>query len=144
MKLLSILFGALFLFGTANAEQAVEYGDYRIHYSAFSSHMLHPDVAHAHRLPRSRYRGILNITVQKKQGENGWEAVPARVSARAVNSAQQLKQFPMRELRDGRSVYYIGSFPVANSELLDFDVQVTALGEREPMDVRFRQQFFID
>ena len=144
MKLLSVFVVALGLFvGTAMAEQAVEYGDYRIHYSAFNASMLHPDVAQAHRLTRSRYRGILNITVQK-QGENGWEAVAANVSAQAVNPAHQTKRLRMRELRQGRSVYYLGSFPVVDSELLDFDIQVTPRGEPEPFPVRFSQQFFID
>ena len=143
MKLLSVVVAALCLLGTAVAEQAVDYGDYRIHYSAFNASMLHPDVAQTHRLPRSRYRGILNITVQK-QGDGGWEAVPASVTARAVNPAHQTRSFPMRELRDGRSVYYLGSFPISNSEMLDFDVQVTPRGEPQPLAVRFRQQFFID
>ncbi len=46
------------------AEQMKELGPWQVHYSAFNSSFLTPDVAKAYGLERSRYNGIINIAVQ--------------------------------------------------------------------------------
>ncbi len=59
---------ALLLTLPLRAEQMKELGPWQVHYSAFNSSFLTPEVAKAYGLERSRYNGIVNIAVQNKQG----------------------------------------------------------------------------
>ncbi|MFM4989919.1 DUF4426 domain-containing protein, partial [Aeromonas veronii] len=49
------------------AEQMKELGPWLVHYNAFNSSFLTPEVAKAYGLERSRYNAIINIAVQDKQ-----------------------------------------------------------------------------
>ena len=51
------------------AEQMKELGPWQVHYNAFNSSFLTPEVAKTYSLERSRYNGIINIAVQDKQGK---------------------------------------------------------------------------
>jgi len=51
----------------ANAELKQTFGDYEVHYNAFNSTFLQPDVAANYQVQRSKYRGLVNITVLQKQ-----------------------------------------------------------------------------
>ena len=143
LSALLLLAGSL-LSADAFADDYVRvFGDYRVFYNAFSSDMLEPQIARSYELPRSRFRGLLNITVQRRT-DSGYEGVPAQVDAQAVNLSQQLKKIPVKEVREGEVVYYLGVFPITNRETLDFDVTVSPEGSQTPMAIRFRQQFFTE
>ena len=59
------LFLALLSFGTSvTAESSKEFGDYVIHYNAFRSDTLTPEVAKTYNLQRRNNRLIVNIAVQ--------------------------------------------------------------------------------
>ena len=51
------------------AEQMKELGPWQVHYSAFNSSFLTPEVAKAYGLERSRYNAIINIAVQDKRAK---------------------------------------------------------------------------
>jgi len=137
LSLLLSTFGLL-----ANAQQAKDFGDYSIHYNAFTSDMLTPDVAKAYNITRGKNRALLNISVLKK--ENGAVAKPvkARVVVTATNLSSQLKTFDMRELIDQEAIYYIAEAPIANRELLRFNLAVTPEGEVNTYTFSFQQEFF--
>ena len=48
----------------------------------------------------------------------------------------------MRKIQEQDAVYYIGEIPVANSETLVFDITVTPDDQDEPIEVRFKRQFY--
>jgi hypothetical protein len=133
----------LYTFGLpANAQQAKDFGDYSIHYNAFTSDMLTPDVAKAYNITRSKNRALLNISVLKKEGGNVTKPVRAKVEVTATNLSSQLKTFDMRELTDQEAIYYIAEAPVANRELLRFNLAVTPEGELNTYTFSFQQEFF--
>ncbi len=127
----------------ATAAQFKDFDNYRIHYNAFSADLLHPEVAQSYGLRRSRYRGVLNITVQEKVGDR-YLPVGAEIDTRAANRASQFREIGFREIREGEAIYYVGEFAVADQEVLNFDVQVQPEGARRPYEFHFRQQFFVD
>ena len=45
---------------------------------------------------------------------------------------------------EGNASYYIGHFPVANREKLDFFLEVTPKGEHTPLKAQLKQEFFTD
>jgi hypothetical protein len=136
---------AVFVFalasGSAQALQAVEFGNYIIHYNAFTADMLHPPIAQSHGIQRSQNRGVLTIAIQRKPA-NAPADVAAKVDAQALTLNQQLRSLKMREVREGEAIYYLADFPVRDEEVLDFEVNVQPQQVAQPYTFRFRQQFF--
>ena len=126
----------------ARAEQAKDFGNYSVHYSAFTTDVLTPDVAKVYNIVRSKNRALLNISVLKKEMGAGIKPVRARVTASATNLSAQLKTFEMRELGDQGAIYYVAEAPISDRETLRFNVQVTPEGESKSYTFTFEQQFF--
>jgi hypothetical protein len=122
------------------AEKSKDYGDYIVHYNAFTTDALHAETAKHYNIRRSKNRGMINISVQKKNNNNS--AVTADVSGTASNLTGQLKSLDMKEIKEGEAIYYISDFSVANRETLDFSVDIKVAGKDKPLKVTFRQQFF--
>lgn len=126
----------------ALADQSKTFGDYSIHYSAFTTDMLTADVARAYNITRSKNRAMLNISVLKKVMDTTGKPVRARVEATATNLSSQLKTFEIRELNDQGAIYYIAEAPVSNRETLRFNIAITPEGEENTYSFTFQQQFF--
>jgi hypothetical protein len=143
-RCLQLLFGvAMSLACTgAPAEQSTSFGDYTIHYSAFTTDILTPDVAKAYGIQRSKSRALLNISVLKKVLGTTGRPVRAAVQASATNLSSQLRRLNVRELNDAGAIYYIAETSVADGETLKFNIVVTPENETVPTTVTFDQQFF--
>lgn len=139
--------GALLLMATgsaANAEQSKTFGDYTIHYVAFTTDALPPEVAKTYKIRRSKNRALLNISVLKKiMGATG-QPVKAKVAATATNLSRQLRQLDVRELTEHNAIYYIAETAVNNEETLTFSLNITPEGETVALHFTFQQQFFTD
>jgi len=157
IRSLSKHFSALFVLGLALALGMASHpiqaggqiiaGEYVIHYNAFNTTILLPEVAKNYGVVRSKTRGLLNIAVRKQIPEapaTSTQAVPALVEASAVNLTAQLKHIEMRKISEGDAIYYIGAFGIADQETLDFTVNVTPIGVGEVTEIKFRQQFFAE
>ncbi len=131
-----------FLSWPASAEQSQEFGNYVVHYNALVTDLLPAETARAYGITRSRNRAILNLTVLKKVMETSGQPVPAQVSATATNLNGQLRNIPVREIRDGNAIYYIGEFGIADQETLDFTAEVHPDGAPQAYTIHFRQNFF--
>ena len=129
---------------TVNAEQSKTFGDYTIHYAAFTTDMLSPEVARQYKIRRSKNRAILNISVLKKVMETTGQPVKAQVTATATNLNRQLKNLSTRELRGNGAIYYIAETYVNNEETLDFNLNITPEGESVALSFSFQQQFFTE
>jgi hypothetical protein len=68
--------------------------------------------------------------------------VAGTVTTNTANLTGQLKNLELRPITVGDAIYYIGSLPVADREVLIFDIEATPDGETAPMKVRFQQQFY--
>lgn len=136
---------ALLTVGPAvHAEQSQDFGQYVVHYSAIPSDSLLPEVARQYSITRSKNRALLTMTVLKKVMNTAGTPVEAKVSGTATNLSQQLRTLDLRQIRDGNAIYYLSEFPIANREVLDFNLQVTPKGENSPFTVKFRQEFFTE
>ena len=133
-----------FLIWPASAEQSKDFGDYTIHYSAFTTDMLSADVASGYNITRSKNRAILNVSVLKKVMDTSIKPVRAQIQASATNLSAQLKTFDVRELNDQGAIYYIAEIPVNHRETLKFEIAVTPDGEQNTYRFSFSQQFFTD
>jgi hypothetical protein len=127
------------------ADNAYEFGDYIVYYNAFTADTLPPQMATAYGILRSKYKGVLNLSIQKKQSPGKFpQPVNAKVVVQASNLVGQLKNLDSRRITEGKAIYYISEFRVSNKERITFKVSLKADGEITPLEFKFTQQFYID
>jgi hypothetical protein len=125
----------------ALAEQAQKFGNIEVHYNAMLSTDLLPDVAKNYKIDRSPTRGIVTISVLRKNAMGVAQPIPARLTAYMVNLNNQLGDISMREIKEGSAIYYLGEFRVVPPNTLRFTVTVEA--NSDPVrEVTFTQKFY--
>ncbi|MCB2263806.1 MAG: DUF4426 domain-containing protein [Candidatus Thiosymbion ectosymbiont of Robbea hypermnestra] len=142
--LLLLLVCALWAPLSAVAENSTSAGGFTVHYNALSTATLTPEVARAYGIERSKYRGMLNVSVIKEQEGTTGTAVSARVTAEIKALTGQNAGIPMREIKAGSAIYSIGTFSIQDEKTIDFVIEVTPEGTSETFVVNMEQQFFTD
>jgi hypothetical protein len=132
---------ALAFVPVAQAEQAQKFGSMEVHYNAMLSSDLLPDVAKSYKIDRSKTRGIVTVSVLKKNPMGVAQPIPAKLTAYLVNLNNQLGNIDMREIKEGTAIYYLGEFRVAPPDTLKFTVTVETAGEPRH-EVSFNQKFY--
>lgn len=129
----------------ATADNAYDYGEYIVYYNAFTADSLSPEMASAYGIVRSKYKAVLNVSVQKKQAI-GKLPVPvnAVLKVDALNLAGQAKNLSLRRVSEGKAIYYIADFRISNEELVRFDISLRPEGQVKALEFGFKQRFFID
>jgi hypothetical protein len=133
---------ALIAPGIALAEISKKFGDIEVHYNAISTDELVPEVAKSYKIDRSKNRGLLTISVLKKNNLGVGQPIKASISATAVNLSSQLQNIDMREIQEGNAIYYLGEYRISAPETLKFNVEVKPDGTSQDYKVEFQQQFF--
>ena len=128
----------------ALAENSTTAGGYTVHYNAFTTSTLTPEVAKAYGIQRSKVRGMLNVSVIKEKEGTIGTSVPARVDVKTLILTGQTSHLPMREIKEQDAVYYVGEFPVQNGEKIDFVIEATPEGTTDTFVINMEQQFFTD
>jgi hypothetical protein len=126
------------------AENSTSFPGFTVHHNAISTDTLSPEIASQYHIQRSKYRGLLNVSViQSVPGTTG-KPMEAIVMAKATNIRGQMISIPMRKIVEQDAIYYIGEFRIADQETLNFEVSVKPRGETRFQKVKLSQQFFID
>lgn len=118
----------------ALAERSQTFGDLTVHYNVITTDTLTPEIARAYNITRSKYRGLLTVSVLRPNKLGVGEPVAAKMDAYAVNLSEQLRNIDMREVREGRAIYYLGTFSVAPQETLRFTVNIHAEGVKNKLE----------
>ncbi|TBU96186.1 DUF4426 domain-containing protein [Phytopseudomonas dryadis] len=113
------------------AERKQRLGELEVHYSAFNSSYLQPEIATASGLVRSKNQGVINVTVLA-----AGKPSTARVAGEVKNLLGHGQPLHFVEQRQGEFVSYLAQFPVTSREVLLFNLQVN--GQR----LDFNQEFF--
>ena len=129
---------------SAFAEKSLDFGDYTVHFNAFRSDSLTPEIAKAYQLTRRNNRMVVNITVRKRDKDGTTSPTKASITGFASNLSSQVKNLTFREIHDGDAIYYLAQAQVSNRETLKFDIKATPEGQKITAKVKFKQQFFTD
>src|SRR5262245_9269943 len=113
---------------SARAEQFVEDEQYVVHYSAFNSSMLTPEIAKAYDLMRSRQRAVMNVAVQKKMPDGSRKPVLAKLEGYTGALGGSERQLDFKVVTEGEAIYYLAEFLIGNGERLNFDIKVEPPG----------------
>jgi hypothetical protein len=138
MRRIALLFIALFLSLPALAERKMSFGDLDVHYIAFNSGFLQPDIAAATGLVRSKTLGVVNIAVLK-----AGQPSDANVSGAVKNLLGQNYPLNFKQVKEGEAIYYLAQFPFEDREVLRFTINVKANGD-VARSFDFNQEFFPD
>ena len=138
MTRIALLLMSLCLSLPTLAEQKQSYGDLDVHYSAFNSGFLQPEIAAATGLVRSKSQGVVNVAVLK-----AGTASSAQVSGTVKNLLGQSTALSFKEVKEGKAIYYLAQFPFEQRETLRFTLNVTA-ADGVPHSFDFNQEFFPD
>ena len=141
MKLLLVAVLMCSVISLAHAEKSQKFGNVEIHYNALTTDELLPEVARAYKIERSKTRGLLTVSVLKKNKMGVLVPVVAKISVFATNLTQQLSQLTMREIREGTAVYYLAEFRVAPPDTLTFNGVVEVQGDPK-REIKFSQTFY--
>ena len=125
----------------AHAEISQKFGNLEIHYNALTTDELSPEVARAYKIERSKTRGMVTMSVLQKNKVGVLTPVPAKLTVYATNLTQQLANIPMREIKEGTAIYYLGEFRVVPPDTLKFTATVEVAGEPKH-EMTFDQKFF--
>ena len=136
MTRIALLLMSLCLSLPALAEQKQSYGDLDVHYSAFNSGFLQPEIAAATGLVRSKTQGVVNVAVLK-----AGTASSAKISGTVKNLLGQSTALSFKEVKEGKVMYYLAQFPFEQRETLRFTLNVTA-ADGVPHSFDFNQEFF--
>ena len=124
------------------AEKSLDFGDYTVHFNAFRSDSLTPEVAKAYQLKRRNNQMVVNITVRKRGEKGATMPAKAKISGFASNLTGQVKNLEFREIHDGDAIYYLAQAQISNRETLKFDIKASPVGEKITASVKFKQQFY--
>ena len=124
------------------ADNSKEFGDYVIHYNAFRSDTISPEVAKQYGLARANNRVLINIAVLKKVLNTTGTPTPSKVTGHASNLTGQLKKLDFKTIKEGTAIYYIAETKISDGEFLKFDIKVIPDGETRPARLRFDKRFF--
>ncbi|MGO9445981.1 MAG: DUF4426 domain-containing protein [Thiobacillaceae bacterium] len=141
MKCWLAMLAVVLIPAVAHAEKAEKFGNIEVHYNAMLTTDLLPEVARAYKIDRSETRGLVTISVLRKNAMGVGIPIPAKLSVYAVNLVSQLSTVDMREIKEGNAIYYLGEFRVVPPDTLKFHVTVKATGEPN-REVTFGEQFY--
>lgn len=140
MRYLGLFLLCQLLFLTAvHAEQKQQLGDWDVHYIAFNSTFLTPQVAKAANLSRNKNNAIINISVLDSQTQ---QAQQVQIGGIARNLLGQQRDLVFREVKDGEAIYYIAVMPFRNEEQLRFSLDIRQGTKRQQLN--FEQKLYTE
>ncbi|MFC3152030.1 DUF4426 domain-containing protein [Litoribrevibacter euphylliae] len=135
-------FFALITASVSWAEQKQVFGDYEVHYSAFNSAFLQPKIAESYGIQRSKYRGVVNITVLKKGADGSTTPVRAFIKGKVKNLIEQTNNLNFRPIIESDAIYHIAEFKISTEDTLTFNLDVQPDPNKPALVVSFRQAVY--
>ena len=102
-KLLTVALLTLAVITTAYAENMKKMDNINVHYIALGSTFLTPEIAKAYGIERSRYKGLVNISVLDNT-QKGNPAKTVIINGKARNDVGQIKSLEFTEVVEGEAV----------------------------------------
>jgi hypothetical protein len=123
------------------AEQAIYSPDYDIHYNAFNTMMVPPEVAQSYGFTRARNRALLNISVLDSSTK---KALPAVVTGTRTNIIGQLLPLEFVQIKEQNAIYYIAQLRFTEEEMWRFELQIQPELNADAIPLKFSQTFYLE
>ena len=141
IKLLIAFSLSLFVMSNVSAENMKKLGSMNVHYMAIGSTFFTPEIAKVYGITRSRYNGLINISVL----DNSQKNTPAKtvsITGKAKNNLGQFKDLDFQEVKEGSAIYYLAQVNYSNHATIHFDIMIN--DGKEKQQLKFSQTFYVD
>ena len=125
----------------ASAENMKKLGTMNVHYMAIGSTFFTPEIAKAYGITRSRYNGLINISVLDNT-KAGNPAKSVSITGQAKNNLGQFKGLEFQEVKEGDAIYYLAQVSYRNEETIHFTLTINDGSEQQTL--KFSQKFYVD
>ncbi|MFT7053561.1 MAG: hypothetical protein ACJAU1_001118 [Psychromonas sp.] len=137
----ALFIAALFCFTQSGAAaQFHAFDNLEVHYIALPSTFLQPDIAQKYNIERSRYNGLINISVL--DNNSNAKAVSASLSGTGKNLLGQIHRLSFTEIKEGDSIYYLADYPFTNEEIVHFEILIKT--QNKTNILKFQHKFYTD
>ena len=141
IKLLIAFSLSMFVMTSVSAENMKKLGTMNVHYMAIGSTFFTPEIAKAYGITRSRYNGLINISVLDNS-QKGSPAKTVSITGKAKNNLGQFKDLDFKEVKEAGAIYYLAQVNYSNEETLHFDILIN--DGKEKQQLKFSQKFYVD
>lgn len=125
--------------GYASAEQKQELGSWEVHYIALNSTFLTPQVAKQYSIVRSKFNGLINISVLDRQSKVAQSPV---LTGEAKNLLGVVKKLTFKQVVEGKSIYYLAVLPFSDRE--QYRITININNGLEQKTLKFQHKFYAD
>ncbi|WP_415224779.1 DUF4426 domain-containing protein [Psychromonas sp.] len=122
------------------AEQFQDFGNLQVHYIALPSTFITPNIAKHYGIKRSKYTGVINITVLDKTAK--LKAVSAELTGSGDNLLGQSQVLEFKTIVEGDAIYYIATYPFGNEEIVNFKIKINS--QNKTNILKFQHKFYVD
>jgi len=126
---------------STHAQNMKKLGNMNVHYMAIGTTFLKPEIAKAYGIERSRFNGLINISVLDNT-KAGTPAKTVAITGKAQNLAGQNKRIEFTQVKEGDAIYYLAQINFRNEETIKFDLNIT--DGKETQQLTFSQKFYAD
>ena len=141
LRALFIISLVSFISSTAAAKNMTKLGSMDVHYMAIGATFLTPEIAKNYGIERSRYNGLINISVLDNTQKNK-PAKTVSITGTARNDLGQIKSLEFQEVKEGDAIYYLAQVNYSNEETYYFELEIT--DGKESHKMKFKQKFYVD
>ncbi|MFQ3236360.1 MAG: hypothetical protein ACI9C4_001931 [Paraglaciecola sp.] len=134
-----ILLASLCVSVKAQAEQKQLLGSWEVHYMALNSTFIAPAVAKQYAIVRSKYNGLINISVLNKHSKEA-QGVVLKGSAR--NLLGVTKELGFTQVTEGQAIYYLAVLPFSDQETYRFEINISDGLEQQTLT--FQHKFYAE
>ena len=125
----------------ANDKTFKQFNGYQVHFSAFNSSFIQPNIASTYNIVRGKDKGLVNISVVADGSGHGHAA---QVSGYVSNIFAQQQMLDFFEVREGDAVYYLAPFEFENEDPLTFKIEVKATPDSRSEGISFQRTFYYE
>mgnify|MGYP000488701583 FL=1 len=126
----------------ASAEQKKVFGEYEVHYIAFTSSELDRDVAKSYGIPRSGSLGYMSISVLKTGISEMPVAWNATLEGTMSNLLGQTRELEFTRIQETGALYFHSTFDFYDQDMYRFHIKVKPDGQKREYDLKFSQKFY--
>ncbi len=141
IKFLLAITISFFVTTYASAENMKKLGSMDVHYMAIGSTFFTPEIAKVYGITRSRYNGLINISVLDNT-KAGNPAKTVSITGKAKNNLGQFKTIEFTEVKEGEAIYYLAQIKYSNEETIHFTLAIN--DGKEQQTLKFSQKFYVD
>ena len=125
----------------SQAEQMLETTAYQIHYNAFNTMMVNPEVAQALGFTRTRNRALVNVSVLDS---NDNKPLMAMVTGQRKNLVGQVYPLAFQQIVEPGAIYYIAELRFSEAEMWQFNIRIQPDPHAPAIPLKFSQTFYIE